>query len=247
LKVVSFSGAGAALFASAGDQAPIGRRLRDLIGAGRIRGSLPFPDTPTAPLTRTDALLRTPQGRMVSLDCTHIPDGWLVTCCDVTVDHLAELLAARLEPVRSLAAGLEALRDLLCVHFGLLRMEILRIPADALLPPPDPADDEAVVSLEDAEGVLATLIALTQGSAVAPEQFARWATALGPAIMPHLRRIEALDRLAAQRARLGGRAATGPADRAGNLIAAILNKRDTARETNVPTTIVERDSVRRIG
>ncbi|MEO7221790.1 MAG: LacI family DNA-binding transcriptional regulator [Devosia sp.] len=32
---------------------------------------------------------------------------------------------------------------------------------------------------------------------------------------------------------------------AGNLIASILNKRDTARETIVPTTIVSRDSVRR--
>ena len=34
---------------------------------------------------------------------------------------------------------------------------------------------------------------------------------------------------------------------AGNLIASILNKRDTARETRVPTTIVSRDSVRRRG
>ncbi len=239
LKVVSSSGAGAALFDNAGGPAPVGRRLRDLIGSGRVRGSLPLPDTPTAPLTRTEALLRTPRGRMVSLDCTHIPDGWLVTCCDVTVDHLAELFAARLEPVRSLAAGLEALRDLLCVHFGLLRMEILRIPADALLPPPDAADDEAVVSLEDAEGVLATLIALTQGSAVAPEQLAAWTTALCPQIMPHLRRIEALDRLAAQRARLGGRVTTGPAERGGSLIAAILeNLRDAVLAVDEEMTIV---------
>ena len=34
---------------------------------------------------------------------------------------------------------------------------------------------------------------------------------------------------------------------AGNLIASILNKHDTARNTVVPTVIVERDSVRRRG